>query len=209
MMFLLGESLKAASSKSCLNGAVAKVHSAPTHSSFSELLCGFPAADLALCNPYPALREAIMQSDDKDRENGCHDQPSYFTQLENLRKIGVVLTADSIIASAGVAASSDRATEIDVSTAVKGRFVAAASLQFATPSDIEEGLAELKSMLGRTGSRKSEDGRDKAIDLWCLIEPSLSVEEQREIWPALLRHLGDSGKPISASRGNHHQGGGR
>ena len=64
-------------------------------------------------------------------------------------------------------------------------------------------------MLGRTGSRKSEDDRDKAIDLWCLIEPSLSVEEQREIWPALLRHLGDSGKPISASRGNHHQGGGR
>lgn len=150
-----------------------------------------------------------MRSNDKEHEDNCQDQDSYFNQLEKLRKIGVVLTAESIIASAGVAASSDRAKEAEASSAVNGRFVAAANLQLATAADIEEGLAELKSMLGRTGSKRSDDARDKAIDLWCLIEPSLSADEQREIWPALLRHLGDSGKPIPFSRGDRHQGGGR
>lgn len=150
-----------------------------------------------------------MRSNDKEHDDNCQDQDSYFNQLEKLRKIGVVLTADSIIASAGVAASTDRATEAEASSAVNGRFVAAANLQLATAADIEEGLAELKSLLGRTGSKRSDDARDKAIDLWCLIEPGLSVDEQQEIWPALLRHLGDSGKPVPLTRGDRHQGGGR
>lgn len=149
-----------------------------------------------------------MHSCGKDGEEHRTDKSPLSRELEQLRRAGVVITSDSVIAAASPTTSSNRTAIHNAgSVAARGRFVAAGGAQFARGTDFDEAVESLRGLL--SGSRHSEAAVDEAVELWTLLEPSLGEEERRHLWPLLLRHLGEADTRIAPSRGFGRQGGGR
>jgi len=129
--------------------------------------------------------------------------------LERLRGLGFMCTADFIVQSTRANTSMDRA---DIAFPAAGpigfgRFIAGGGALLG--ADTRAGLIEqLREQLAR--HQKNRAGKlDELMELWTLAEAMMPPQEAEELRPLLDRHLsGDaSGKPV-LSRGAGRQGGG-
>jgi hypothetical protein len=158
--------------------------------------------EISVNNPkYHPIELLDATEESTGQRTDLHTEDARVSDLAAFRRAGVVVTAETVIASAYPVTSLDHLVTIDADSPVSsGAFVASRD-RLVTDALVEEALDELRSMLANGRKVMAGDTADDILSLWCALEPSLSDEEADELRMAVIgRVAGSSSLPSSEVR---------